>query len=175
MVNKHYALDRYEILTKLDRKVSFLDFWCHPGAAKVTVTNSAADLDFPDIVVSGLPSGLTLIAVHFVLAIANLKDTSAAANYINAASKSLRLKPDAGTWLANSVIGLTLDQNSLYVSASGERGGPVLFGPDIKTNISADGTYNVRSEETNHGDAIVAAGADLELHDVDVGLRFYFK
>jgi len=62
-----------------------------------------------------------------------------------------------------------------YTSASGERGGPVLFGLDIKAVVNQNGTYNVRSEQTNRGDAVIAASASLELYDVSVGLRFIFE
>lgn len=158
----------------LGRKGIFVPFWCHPSADKVSIDDTAANVTFPDIVVSGLPSGLTLLQVRFALAIANLKDTSGSDNYINGASKSIRLKISTGTWLANSVIGLTFDNQALYTTGGGERGGPVLLGPDIKTSISANGTYNVRSDHDNHADAIVALAADLEMYDVDVGLMFIY-
>jgi len=166
--------DQSDLEDLLARKASVLRYWCHPGADKVTVTNGAADITFPNIVVAGLPAGLTLVAVRFALAIAHILNTSSSANFINAASKSLRVMISTGAWGANDIIGLTLDQNSLYTTGGGQRGGPVLLGPDIKATISADGTYLVQSRNTISADAIIAAQANLELYDVDVGLFFYF-
>jgi len=167
--------DESDLETILARKSPFIDFWAHPSADKVTIDSSAADIAFPDIVVAGLPSGLTLVRVVFILAIANLKDTSAADNYINAASKSIRVKLSTGAWGTDDIIALTLDNQALYTKASAERGGPVLIGPDIKATVTGNGTWNVQSDEAARGDALVSLGDDLELYDVSVGLRYFFQ
>ena len=167
--------DQSDLETILARKYPFMDFWAHPAADKVTITSSAADIAFPSIVVAGLPSGLTLVRVVFVLVIANLKDTSAADNYINAASKSIRIMLTGGAWGTNDIIALTLDNQALYTKASAERGGPVLYGPDIKATVTGNGTWDVQSDEDARSDAIVALGDDLELFDVSVGLRFFYQ
>ncbi len=159
----------------LARKSPFIDFWAHPAADKITIDSSAADIAFPSIVVAGLPSGLTLVRVVFILAIANLKDTSTADNYINAASKSIRIKLSTGAWGTDDIIALTLDNLALYTKASAERGGPVLIGPDIKATVTGNGTWNVQSDEAARSDALVSLGDDLELFDVSVGLRFFFQ
>ena len=167
--------DESDLETILARKSPFIDFWAHPAADKITIDSSAADIAFPSIVVAGLPSGLTLVRVVFILAIANLKDTSAADNYINAASKSIRVKISTGAWGTDDIIALTLDNQALYTKASAERGGPVLIGPDIKATVTGNGTWNVQSDEAARGDALVSLGDDLELYDVSVGLRFFFQ
>ncbi len=167
--------DQSDLETILARKSPFVDFWAHPAADKITIDSSAADIAFPDIVVAGLPSGLTLVRVVFILAIANLKDTSAADNYINAASKSIRVKISTGAWGTDDIIALTLDNQALYTKASAERGGPVLIGPDIKATVTGNGTWNVQSDEAARGDALVSLGDDLELYDVSVGLRYFFQ
>ena len=167
--------DQSDLETILARKYPFMDFWAHPAADKVTITSSAADIAFPSIVVAGLPSGLTLVRVVFILSIANLKDTSAADNYINAASKSIRIMLTGGTWGTNDIIALTLDNQALYTTADRERGGPVLIGPDIKATVTGNGTWDVQSDEDARNDAIVAKGDNLELFDVAVGLRFFYQ
>jgi len=120
---------------------------------------------------------LTLKLVRFILSIANLKDTSTAENYINAASKSIRIMLTGGTWGVNDVIVLTLDNQALKTTGSGERGGPTLFGPDLKTTLPTigNGTWLVQSDEDARADALVALGDDLELQDVSVGLRFWYE
>ena len=159
------------------RKYPFMDYWAHPAADLITIDSSAQNIVFPSILVAGLPSGLTLKLVRFILSIANLKDTSTAENYINAASKSIRIMLTGGTWGVNDVIVLTLDNQALKTTGSGERGGPTLFGPDLKTTLPTigNGTWLVQSDEDARADALVALGDDLELQDVSVGLRFWYE
>lgn len=166
--------DQSDLEDILARKYPFLDFWSHPAADRITVTSTAADIAFPSIAVDTLPSGLTLVRAVFILSIANLKDTSGADNYVNAAGKSIRIMLTGGAWGTNDAIALTMDNQGLFTTGSGERGGPVLYGPDIKATVNQNGTWLVRSDQTARGDALVALGDDLELFDVEVGLRFFY-
>lgn len=203
VTSKHYALARWELLTDLaaikaktdnlpsdpasetgrvqdvetdvGRKYPFLDFWSVPED-KITVTSLAADLDFPSIVVSGLPSGLTIRRVVLIMTCRAINDTSGADNYINGASKTLRIKKSTGAWGTDDIVGITFDNQSLYCVASSKEAGPVTIGDtDIKTEVDGNATYNVRSEETNRSDAILALGNNLELYDVQVGLRVFYS
>lgn len=159
----------------LGRKYSFLDFWSAPED-KLTVDSSAADIDFPDIVVAGLPSGLTIRRIVLIFTCRAILDTSGSDNYINSASKTLRVKKSTGTWGSDDLIAITFANQSLYCVASSKEAGPVLVGDtDIKSEVDGDATYNVRSDETNRSDAIVSLGDDLELYDVQVGLRVFYS
>jgi len=158
----------------LGRKYSFLDFWSAPED-KLTVDSSAADIDFPDIVVAGLPSGLTIRRVELILICRAIKDTSAAANYINAAGKTLRVKKSTGSWVTDSIVGITFANQSLYCEANSKEPGLPIVGVDIKSVVDGNATYNVRSEQSNHGEGIVSLGDDLELYDVQVGLRVFYS
>lgn len=163
------------ITDALARKYPFIDFWSAPED-NITVTNAAADLDFPNITISGLPSGLTIQKVVLILTIRALFDTSGADNYINGASKTLRIKKSTGSWGTDDIVAITFVQNSLYTIASTKEPGVVLIGTaELSSVVDGDATYNIRSEETNRGDAIVAAGADLELYDIQVGLRVFYS
>jgi len=65
------------------------------------------------------------------------------------------------------------DQSDL---ASTKESGPAIIGShDVKGEVDGDATYNFRSEETNRGDAISALADNLELYDVQVGLRVYYE
>ena len=159
----------------LGRKYSFMDFWS-ALEDKITVSNVATDINYPDIAVSGLPVGATLKRVVLIMAARAINDTSASNNYINAASKTLRIKKSTGAWGTDDVIGITFDQNSLYCVASSKEAGPTIIGSvDIKGEVDGDATYNVQSNQTNRADAIVALGASIELYDVQVGLRVFFE
>ena len=167
--------DQSDLETILARKYPFMDFWSLP-ADKITVAGAAADLDFPDVVVSGLPSGASLKRVVVVLTIRAINDTSTADNYIDQASKTLRVKKSTGAWNTDDIVGVTFDQNSLYCVASTKESGPAIIGShDVKGEVDGDATYNFRSEETNRGDAIPALADNLELYDVQVGLRVYYE
>lgn len=167
--------DESDLETILGRKYPWMDFWSIE-ADKITIPGTAADLDFPDVVVSGLPSGATLKRVVAILTIRALLDTSTADNYIDAASKTLRVKKSTGAWGTDDLVAITFDENGLYCVASTKESGTALVGShDVKGEVDGDATYNFRSEETNRSDAISALADNLELYDVQVGLRVFYE
>ena len=175
MTDKHIALAREEIIEALGRNFSLIDFWS-ALADKITVAAAAGDLTFPDIVVSGLPTGFTMRRVVLILAVRALDNTDAADNYIDAANKTLRIKAAAGVWGTDDIIALTFPINSLYCKGNQKEPGPVFIGSvDLSSVINANGTYNVMSNETDRGDAISALADNLELYDVQVGLRVFWS
>jgi hypothetical protein len=136
----------------------------------------AADLDFPDVVVSGLPSGLSIARADFILVIGALFDTSASENQIDQADKTIRVKLSTGSWGTDDIVALTFANNGLQVDGDAYRGGVVLFGAtDIKSVVTADGTYNFRSEETNRSEGVTVTGASLEALDVASIIRVWFN
>ncbi|GAH64345.1 unnamed protein product, partial [marine sediment metagenome] len=150
-------------------------FWSI-GEHLITVAGAAADLTFPIIGVSRLPSGLTIAQVDLMLIIRAIQDTSGADNYIDQVSKTLRVMKAGGTWGSDDVVGLTFDQDALYCVASTKEFGPAIVGShDIRAVVDGNGTYNVRSEESNRGDAISALADNILLRDVQVGFRVYFS
>ncbi len=210
-MGKHYALAREEILDVIDtvdgvvdaikaktdnlpsdpadesdledilgRKYPFMDFWSLP-ADKITVAGTAADLTFPSVVVLGLPATATLKRIVVILTIRAINDTSAAANYIDQASKTLRVMKSDGTWGTDDLVGITFDQNSLYCVASTKEAGPTIIGShDVKGEVDGDATYIFVSMQTEpvgspRADAISALANNLELYDVQVGLRVFYE
>lgn len=163
------------IQTALGRKFSFLDFWSQP-IDLITITTPAVDINFPDIVVAALPTGLTIKKVALVLTCRALNNTDIADNYISAAARTLRVKKAAGDWGVNDVVGITFPINGLYCKAEAKEDGPVFIGADdLSALVNANTTYNVRSDQTSRGDALVAHAAALELYDVQVGLRVFYS
>jgi hypothetical protein len=163
------------IQAALGRKFSLVDFWSLP-TNKITIASAADDLDFPDIVVSGLPTGFTAQRVVLILAVRALNDTSGADNYINAANKTLRIKKSTGIWGTDDVAGITFANQSFYCRASSKEPGPVIVGAtDIKSNVDGNATYNVMSNQTQRGDAILALANNLELYDIQVGIRVFYS
>jgi len=172
--------DQSDLEDILGRKYPFLDFWSLP-ADLISVEGTAIDLTFPNVVVEGLPSGATLKRVVVILTIRAILDTSAADNYIDAASKTLRVKKSTGAWGTDDLVGITFDINSLYCVASTKEAGPAIIGShDVKGEVDGDATYNFMSVETlpvesPRADAISALANDLDLYDVQIGLRVFYE
>ena len=148
--------------------------------AIVVIPGTGADLAFPDVVVAGLPSGITIAKADLVLVIGGLFDTSSAENQIKAATTDqIFVKKAADAWSDGSpkvIAALTFTALGLQVDADAYRGGPVLFGAtDIKGVVTVDGTYNFRSDETTETKGVEATGASLELLDVTAVIRVWFN
>ena len=153
-----------------------------PSASQaiVVIPGTGADLNFPNVVVAGLPSGITIAKADLVLIIGGLFDTSSAENQIKTGTADkIFVKKAADAWSDGSpkvIAALTFTQLGLQVDADAYRGGPVLFGAtDIKGVVTVDGTYNFRSDETNEGKGVEATGATLELLDVTAVIRVWFN
>lgn len=156
-------------------QISLLDFWSD-NQDLITVAGAAADLTFPDVVVTGLPAGAVLERVIAMLKVRALRDTSAANNFIDQAAKTLRVKKSTGAWGVDDVVAVNFDINQWYVVASTKEAGDVMVGDnDVKGEVDGDATYNFRSEQTNRADAISALANNLELYDVQTALRVYFR
>lgn len=168
------------LLSKKER-TSTLDIWSAKSAmvASLAFSNVAADKDFADVAVpaSFLPSGARIVAVYLLVKWRKQVDSSGGANAISAASKKIRVKKSTGAWGTDDVVAMTMAQNSWNTAANATEGGDVLIGSaDISGEVDADNaTYNVRSEETNRGDAITVTAASLTLYDIECGLRFVYK
>ena len=152
-----------------------MSFWS-TVADKITVPGVAADIDFPNVVVSGLPDDMIIKRVYAILFARAIEDDSASDNAINGASKTIRTKLSTGAWGTDDIVALTFDDNQLYCVASTKENGFVMVGSaDLDSKVVGDGTYNFRSEETNRSDAIVVDANNLYLYDVQVGLVIEFE
>lgn len=86
------------------------------------------------------------------------------------------MKSNGTAWGTDDIPAIDFDQNQWLVAASAKEGGTLMIGEnDVKAKVDGDGTYLLRSEETERGDAISAVANDLELYDVQMGLRFYLS
>lgn len=150
-----------------DCPVASIEFWSDTVGV-IDLPAVAADIDLPNVVVAGLPSG-TLVRVVVVLKVRALENTnSGGPNAINGA-QAIRIKKSTGTWGVDDVVAIDLADNMWIVAASTRESGDVLVGDnDVKSEVDGDGTYNLRFE-----DALVDYD-NLRLNDVLVGLRFYY-
>ena len=141
-----------------------VDFWSDVDDV-VDLPAIAADTALPSVVVSGLPTGLTLDRVVAMLKTRAIENTNAGGtNAINGA-QNIQVRKGAGAWL--NAINLT--DNQWLVAASTRESGDVLIGDnDLKATVDGDATYGFQIDE-----ALVDL-ASLRLNDLIIGLRFYF-
>lgn len=157
------------VASSVQKGMNFLDFWSDTYE-EIDLPAVAADKDLPSVVVSGLPSGVTIAKVVAILKVRAIENTSASgANAINGA-QAIRVKKSTGVWGTDDIVAINLPDDLWTVAASTRENGDVLIGDsDVKSEVDGNGTYNLRFE-----DALVDY-ASLRLNDVLVGLRFYFS
>lgn len=152
-----------------------VDFWS-AQMSKITLRSTPADLTFPSVTVSNLSDDITIIAVYPIIKVRLIKDTSGADNYIGQPDKSIRIKKFDGAWGTDDIVAIQFTSNQWYTVASTKEAGDVILGhDDLKSVVDSNTTYNFRSDESNRGDAISAFGDSLELYDVQMGLRVYYR
>lgn len=167
---------------QVDKQVT-RDFWSEV-ADKITINDddpSVADVVFPSVTipVPAIPADLTIARVVAMLKVRAIMDTSGADNYIEDASRSIRVLKDDGeaAWGVDDKIAINFDQNQWYVVASQKEGGDIIIGTeDIKAKVDEAETYFFESHQSDgRNDAIHAKADSLELYDVQMGLRFYLE
>jgi len=154
--------------TKIERKVTHMDFWADNKAQVVLTTVATADYPLNSLVIAGIPNGATLVRVVALLKIASIRDTSGSDNAVNGATA---LKVDADVAYGSTVTAIDIEDNSwaVDVSQAVERGGDVLIGDnDVKAEINGNGTFYAQLEN------IACDGNNLKLEDVAWGVRIYF-
>ncbi len=160
--------DQSLLLAEIQNSVTFLDFWSDHDDS-VTLPAVAADTALPNVVVAGLPAGVSLVSVEVRLKVRVIENTAGGgANAIDGA-QAIRVKKSTGSWGADDVAAIDLADNLWTVAASTRESGDVLIGDnDVKGEVDGNATYNFRFEN-----ALVDL-ASLVLNDVMVGLRIYF-
>lgn len=160
-----------DIVADFDRHVTWIDCW---GDADnlVEITGGSTDVNLPDVIVPALPTGATIWKVVLLFKCAMIRDTSTSDNAINGAA-AIRILKNGGAWGVDDIAAYDIADNSwaVDVSTSSDRGGDAFIGNMNNDNLSGEvdaaATYNLRFED------IQADGANLQLHDVAVGLRVY--
>lgn len=160
--------DQSLLEAEIQKGVTWLDFWSD-SIDVIDLPAVAADKNLPNVVVGGLPTGISLVRVVAILKVRTIENTNGGgANAIQGA-QAIRVKKSTGTWGADDVPAIDLPDNMWTVALSTRESGDVLIGDnDVKGEVDGDATYNLRFEN-----ALVDL-ASLRLNDVIVGLRFYF-
>lgn len=136
---------------------------------QIQLTQASGNFNLPDVVASGLASGINLDRVELRVKIRAIENTSGTgANAINGAS-AIKVKKSTGTWGVDDMTAVTLTDNMWTVAASTRESGDVLISDDIKSVVDGNGTYNFRFDS-------VAVDYDyLQLNDIELIVIFYFN
>ena len=154
---------------KMPRILCSMDFWSDVDDV-INLTAASSDDALQDVVIAGLPVGVTLVRVVAMFMCRAIENTSASgANGINGAGQKIRVKKSTGTWGVDDVAAIDLQDNMWLVAASTREMGDVVIGDnDVKSEVDENATYNLRFEDNS------VDYDNLRLNDVKVGLRVYF-
>ena len=153
---------------KIPRVVSRMDFWSD-NDDEIALTTVSSSHNLPNVVVAGLPSGITIIRVVALLKIAIIKDTSGSDNAVNSVTMALKVDATGGYPSTVTAIDIPNDSWAVDVSEATERGGDAMIGDnDIKAEVTGNGTFYGRFESA------ACDGNNLKLKDIAWGLRVYF-
>jgi len=157
------------VIAEIEQNVSPIDFWSE-GDDVIDLPAVAADMDLPDVVVSGIPSGVVLVRVVGLLKIRAIENTNAGGANAIVGAQAIRVKKSTGAWGVDDIAAIDLPDNLWTIGLSTREAGDILIGDnDLKAKVDGNGTYNLRFEN-----ALVDL-ASLRLNDVMSGLRFYFR
>lgn len=173
------------LIAQHSREVPYKDQWCAVSSIlpSLAFSNAAGDKAFPDVVLPAagtfLPAGAVIQSVYLMVKWRKQYNSSAGANAINAAAKTIRIKKAADAWAA-SLVAMTMANGDWETVAgpapAGVEGGDMYIGSvDIKGKVDAFGTtYNISSEQTVTGEGITVTAASLTLYGVATSLRIYY-
>ncbi len=154
---------KFDTVVIPEKLVKAMTFWSDVDA----LITLPADIALPNIVVADLPSGATVTRAILILKYSSKKDTSGTDNYIKT-GKITSKETTGGTY----VDAINLIAGEIEVTASTKEGGDVHPGDNNISGDTSDITGNCTVQSVFSG--VTTAGASIELHDVQVGIKVYF-
>ena len=153
-------------LIKQPLAVSSMDFWGDIiEELQLTGTlQSNLALTGANVVIAGIPAGVTLTRVVVMFMCRAIENTNAAANKLDGA-QNIEVNFAAGAF----VHGINMATALFGVAGATREGGVVMVGDnDVKATVTGNGTCTFRI------DAAKADLANLNFNDYQVGIRVYF-
>jgi hypothetical protein len=151
----------------LDRKLTSVDYWSIPQLSLVLEAAPATET-LPDVIVSDLPAGATVVKALAIIKFRSITNAGAA-NKLDGAQHIGVQKGGAGGF----TDGISLVDDQLTVAAAAvDAPGDVIIGDDnhdLAALVTGNDTYNFQWT-SGHADI-----ADLTLNDVQVGLRIWYS
>jgi len=155
-------------IAAMDTRLPAMDFWSDV-ADLVQLSATAGDVYLPDVVIA-LPSGVTLVRIMPIIMFGAVENTSSTGDNAIYAAYNIRVKKSTGAWGVDDIAAINLVDGEWLTPKLSRESGRVQPGDnDVKSEVDGDGTYNFRFEDTR------ADYANLNLYDVQMGLRVWFK
>lgn len=154
----------------LDRKVLSMTFVSTTNAP-INISATAGDITFNSIVVSGIPSGATIIKALVFLITRAIENTSSSGTNNISGAQNVRIKKSTGAWGTDDITAIPLINGMWSVNASTKDMGDVKIGDDasdVKTVVDGNATYDLRITSAK------AVYDFLRLHDVQMMLKIWF-
>lgn len=162
------AANQTTIITDVGRQVSTMEFWGDVDDI-ITLTTATTNTNLPNVAVADIPAGATIIRVIGMIRMRAMNNTNAAVNAINGANV-IKVMKSGGAWGVDDVDLINIPDNIWSTAASTKEGGMLIEGDnDAASEVDANATYNIRFNGN-----IFVDGNNLELIDVDAGLKVYF-
>lgn len=162
------AANQTTIITDVGRQVSTMEFWGDVDDI-ITLTTATTNTNLPNVAVADIPAGATIIRVIGMIRMRAMNNTNAVANAINGANV-IKVMKSGGSWGVDDVDLINIPDNIWSTAASTKEGGMLIEGDnDAASEVDANATYNIRFNGN-----IFVDGNNLELIDVDAGLKVYF-
>lgn len=158
--------DTADIQPRIPRILCSMDFWGDIIEELQLTGNEQANLALDgNVVIAGLPGGITLVRVIVMFMCRAIENTHAqTANMLNGAQNI-----EVGFAGANFIDAIALATDLFAVAAATREMGTVMIGGiDVKATVTGNGTCTFRI------DAARADVANLNFNDYQCGVRVYF-
>lgn len=155
----------YEARTHSHRSLCSMDFWGVLTEELQLTSALQANLALGgNVVIAGLPDGLTLVRVVVMFMCRSIENTNAAANKLQNA-QNIEVAFGGAGWL--DAVALADDLFAVALSTR-EMGTVIVGAVDVKATVTGNGTCTFRI------DAARADQNNLNFNDYQVGVRVYF-
>lgn len=162
------AANQTTIIADVGRQVPMMEFWGDVDDI-ITLTTATTNVDLPNVVVADIPAGATITRVIGMIRMRALNNTNATVNAINGANV-IKVKKSTEAWADADADLINIPDNILSTAASTKEGGMSISGThNTAAEVDGNATYNLRFNGN-----IFVDGNNLELIDVDAGLKVYF-
>ena len=161
------ALNADAVLIKASqaRQLFSLDYWSEPQLS-VVIPAAAANQALPDVVMSVLPAGATVVKANGMIKFRSLTNAGAANKLFGAQHIQIQ-KGGAGGYA--DCISLIDDQFTVAAAAVDTPGDVVIGDHNVVAKVDANATYNFQWTSA------VADVAGLTFNDVQMGLRIWYS
>lgn len=153
------------VITSQGRMLFTMDFWSDTQE-ELLINATAGDKSLPDVIVSGLPAGATVVRAMAHFKFRMVENVYAGANAINVA-QHIQVRDDTPGTFRDAI---SIADNLFSFSEASREGGDVLCGDhDIAVEVDGNDTYNFQWTNAD------ADQISINFNDIQTGLRIWYS